>query len=93
MQDVSTGYGGGRGVEDWRFGRIGCAFLHRAEPLRGGPASVGRGHPTRKQRRMASEPLAKINVGIAVAVDKIAERRWQGETCMITPDAPCSNSN
>jgi len=42
---------------------------------------------------MASEPLAKINVGIAVAVDKIAERRWQGETCMITPDAPCSNSN
>jgi hypothetical protein len=29
---------------------------------------------------------AKINAGIAVAVDKIAERGWQGDTCMITPD-------
>ncbi|MBC8058403.1 MAG: hypothetical protein H7Y61_17675 [Rhizobiales bacterium] len=29
----------------------------------------------------------KINAGIAVAVAKIAERGWQGETCMITPDA------
>ena len=29
----------------------------------------------------------KINAGIAVAVDKIAERGWQGDTCMITPDA------
>lgn len=28
----------------------------------------------------------KINAGIAVAVDKIAERGWQGDTCMITPD-------
>lgn len=28
----------------------------------------------------------KINAGIAVALDKIAERGWQGETCMITPD-------
>ena len=29
----------------------------------------------------------KINAGIAVAVKKIAERGWQGDTCMITPDA------
>jgi hypothetical protein len=29
---------------------------------------------------------AKINAGIAVAVDKISERGWQGDTCMITPD-------
>jgi hypothetical protein len=28
----------------------------------------------------------KINAGIAVAVHKIAERGWQGDTCMITPD-------
>ena len=28
----------------------------------------------------------KINAGIAVAVDKITERGWQGDTCMITPD-------
>jgi hypothetical protein len=28
----------------------------------------------------------KINAGIAVAVEKIAERGWQGDTCMITPD-------
>lgn len=30
---------------------------------------------------------AKINAGIAVAVAKIKERGWQGNTCMITPDA------
>lgn len=30
---------------------------------------------------------AKINAGIAVAVEKIKERNWQGDTCMITPDA------
>lgn len=29
----------------------------------------------------------KINAGIAVAVSKISERGWQGDTCMITPDA------
>jgi hypothetical protein len=29
----------------------------------------------------------KINVGIAVGVAKIEERGWQGDTCMITPDA------
>ena len=29
----------------------------------------------------------KINAGIAVAVEKIKERGWQGTTCMITPDA------
>jgi hypothetical protein len=29
----------------------------------------------------------KINAGIAVGVRKIEERGWQGETCMITPDA------
>jgi hypothetical protein len=29
---------------------------------------------------------AKINAGIAVAVAKIEERGWQGETCMIVPD-------
>ncbi len=30
---------------------------------------------------------AKINAGIALGVAKIAERGWQGDTCMITPDA------
>jgi hypothetical protein len=29
---------------------------------------------------------AKINAGIAVAMEKIKERGWQGDTCMITPD-------
>ncbi|TPG43572.1 hypothetical protein EAH79_07470 [Sphingomonas koreensis] len=29
----------------------------------------------------------KINAGITIAVEKIRERGWQGETCMITPDA------
>ena len=29
----------------------------------------------------------KINAGIAVAISKIQERGWQGDTCMITPDA------
>jgi hypothetical protein len=29
----------------------------------------------------------KINAGIAIAVEKIHERGWQGDTCMITPDA------
>jgi hypothetical protein len=29
----------------------------------------------------------KINAGIAVGVSKIEERGWQGDTCMITPDA------
>jgi hypothetical protein len=29
----------------------------------------------------------KINAGIAVAVAKIEERGWQGDTCMMTPDA------
>jgi len=29
----------------------------------------------------------KINAGIALGVAKIKERGWQGETCMITPDA------
>jgi hypothetical protein len=29
---------------------------------------------------------AKINAGIAIAVAKIGERGWQGDTCMITPD-------
>src|SRR6202789_1416444 len=28
----------------------------------------------------------KINAGIAIAVQKIEERCWQGDTCMITPD-------
>jgi hypothetical protein len=28
----------------------------------------------------------KINAGIAVAVQKIGQRGWQGDTCMITPD-------
>lgn len=28
----------------------------------------------------------KINAGIAVAVAKIEERGWQGDTCMIRPD-------
>jgi len=29
----------------------------------------------------------KINAGIALGVSKIEERGWQGDTCMITPDA------
>jgi hypothetical protein len=29
----------------------------------------------------------KINAGIAVALEKIEQRGWQGDTCMITPDA------
>jgi hypothetical protein len=29
---------------------------------------------------------AKINAGIAVAMAKIAEKGWQGEQCMISPD-------
>ena len=29
----------------------------------------------------------KINAGIAIALDKIRGRGWQGTTCMITPDA------
>jgi hypothetical protein len=29
----------------------------------------------------------KINAGIAVAITKIEERGWQGDTCMIMPDA------
>jgi hypothetical protein len=29
----------------------------------------------------------KIQAGIAVAVEKIKERGWQGDTCMISPDA------
>jgi hypothetical protein len=29
----------------------------------------------------------KINAGIALGVSKIQERGWQGDTCMITPDA------
>jgi hypothetical protein len=28
----------------------------------------------------------KINAGIAVAIAKIEERGWQGDTCMIAPD-------
>src|ERR1700691_492832 len=28
----------------------------------------------------------KITAGIAVAVQKIEQRGWQGDTCMITPD-------
>jgi hypothetical protein len=28
----------------------------------------------------------KINTGIAIAVAKIGERGWHGDTCMITPD-------
>lgn len=28
----------------------------------------------------------KIEAGIAIAVTKIKERGWQGDTCMITPD-------
>lgn len=28
----------------------------------------------------------KINAGIAIALDEIRQRGWQGETCMITPD-------
>jgi hypothetical protein len=28
----------------------------------------------------------KINAGIAIAVDKITEHGWEGDTCMITPD-------
>ena len=30
---------------------------------------------------------AKINAGIIVAITRIKERGWQGDTCMITPDA------
>ena len=30
---------------------------------------------------------AKINAGIAIALTKIKERGWEGNTCMITPDA------
>jgi len=30
---------------------------------------------------------AKINAGIVVAITRIEERGWQGDTCMITPDA------
>jgi hypothetical protein len=30
---------------------------------------------------------AKINAGIAVAMAKIKERGWQGDTCMIAPDS------
>jgi hypothetical protein len=30
---------------------------------------------------------AKIEAGIKVAVEKIAERGWQGDLCMIAPDA------
>jgi hypothetical protein len=29
----------------------------------------------------------KIHAGIALGVSKIQERGWQGDTCMITPDA------
>jgi hypothetical protein len=29
----------------------------------------------------------KINAGIALGVSKIKERGWEGDTCMITPDA------
>jgi hypothetical protein len=29
----------------------------------------------------------KINAGIAIAIETIRERGWQGDTCMITPDA------
>src|SRR5580700_1119676 len=29
----------------------------------------------------------KINAGIALGVAKIKDRGWQGDTCMITPDA------
>lgn len=28
----------------------------------------------------------KINAGIAIGVNKITERGWQADTCMITPD-------
>ena len=31
--------------------------------------------------------VEKINAVIAVAVAKIEERGWQGDTCLITPDA------
>jgi len=30
---------------------------------------------------------AKINAGIAAAMVKIEERGWEGDSCMITPDA------
>lgn len=30
---------------------------------------------------------AKINAGIALGVSLITQRGWQGDTCMITPDA------
>ena len=29
----------------------------------------------------------KINAGIALGIAKIKERGWEGDTCMITPDA------
>ena len=29
----------------------------------------------------------KINAGIALGVSKIQQRGWEGDTCMITPDA------
>ncbi|MEG3087762.1 hypothetical protein [Sphingomonas sp. PB4P5] len=29
----------------------------------------------------------KINAGIAIALEKIRERGWHSDTCMITPDA------
>ncbi len=29
----------------------------------------------------------KINAGIAIALEKIRDRGWHGDTCMITPDA------
>lgn len=33
----------------------------------------------------------KINAGIALGVSKIEGRGWQGDTCMITPDAAGSS--
>ena len=32
----------------------------------------------------------KINAGIALGVSKIQQRGWEGDTCMITPDAAAS---
>ncbi|MGY2735697.1 hypothetical protein [Sphingomonas sp. UYP23] len=29
----------------------------------------------------------QINAGITIALERIRERGWQGDTCMITPDA------
>ena len=34
----------------------------------------------------------KINAGIAVAVAKIQERGWQGDTCMIMPDETAAST-